>query len=260
MKNFELEFWLNQMGAKLAVDGVFGPKSQAAAKQLLGDYAAEWEPARLALAVEQSVMKIVGYLNVGPIDGILGPATRKARLHWLRGPWRNGVIDAVPADKRFPELVKTIWPKYEDLSEFFGEPGQNLTTISVPFPLKLSWSTDTVVYKVTCHKLVADSLVRVQRNILATYGYMEIERLRLDVFGGCYAARPMRGANKLSTHAWGIAWDTNPVENALRYNHKQAKLAQPVFNKFWEAWTAEGWLSLGKARDFDWMHTQACQL
>jgi len=29
---------------------------------------------------------------------------------------------------------------------------------------------------------------------------------------------------------------------------------------FWKAWEEEGWLSLGRSRNFDWMHVQACRL
>jgi hypothetical protein len=259
MNTFEVQAWLRSFGEKdLMVDGVPGPRTSAAAKRILAqggvtDYA---DP---ILAAEQLIMKHVGGLATGPVDGILGPATEKARIHWVRGPWRNGLMDTLPGDFRMPQELKR-WPKYSNLVEFFGEPGQNLVTVSVPFPLRPSWDPHKEVHRVTCHKLVADSLIRVQKDILRAYGYDGVKRLHLDIWGGCYSARPMRGSGKLSTHAWGIAWDTDPLRNALRWDKKKAQLARPEYEEFWAAWTKEGWLSLGKARDFDWMHTQACQL
>lgn len=258
MNNFELQAWLNEFGADLVVDGDAGPKTSQAAEAFMTRHGHN-PRGSLLVAVEQLIMKIVGGLAVGPIDGVVGPATEKARVHWQRGPWRNTVLNALHGDERMPATLER-WPVYSKLRDFFGEPGQNLTTISLPFPLQLAWSPKTQVHRVQCHKLVAESLVRVQQQILADYSYAGIVKLNLHMWGGCYNARPMRGSTKLSTHAWGIAWDTDPVRNALKMNRSQASLARPEYEKFWNAWTSEGWLSLGKARDFDWMHTQACRL
>ena len=259
MNVFELQAWLRAFGDKsLIVDGIAGPKTlEACVLMLQRNHQIVFKDPLVAM--EQLIMKIVAGLIVGPIDGIPGPATEKARKHWLRGPWRNHVLQWLPGDQRMPEVLKR-WPKYSELSEFFGEPGANLVTIAVPFPLRPSWALNTQVFKITCNKGVAESLVTVQRQILADYGQLGIEQLHLDIWGGCYAARTMRGSTKLSTHAWGIAWDTDPIRNALTWGRDRAELADQKYDKFWAAWTAEGWTSLGKARNFDWMHTQACVL
>lgn len=45
--------------------------------------------------------------------------------------------------------------------------------------------------------------------------------------------------------------------NRLRWGRGQARLAQRDAVPFWEAWEAEGWFSLGREKNFDWMHVQA---
>ena len=38
------------------------------------------------------------------------------------------------------------------------------------------------------------------------------------------------------------------------------RLAQPDGETFWKLWEDEGWVSLGRARNYDWMHVQAARL
>ena len=258
MNSYEIQMWAREFGAELKVDGIIGPITLAAIGQIL-DKAGHTRRRDSVVAFEQFVMREVGGLATGPIDGIVGPATRKARTHWTRGPWRNGLLDSAPGDERMPKALNR-WPKYSELTEFYGEPGQNLVMVSLPFPLRPSWALHQTVYRTRVHAKVADSIVRVQRSILSAYGMPAIRKLHLDIWGGCYSPRPMRGSTRLSTHAWGIAWDTDPLRNALRWDRERAHLARPEYAAFWKAWTDEGWVSLGKARDFDWMHTQACRL
>src|SRR5690606_26177551 len=130
----------------------------------------------------------------------------------------------------------------------------NLTSLELPYPMKLSFPPFTEVKKITCHKLVKDSLHRVLSRVKATYGTGEISRLRLDVFGGCFNDRPIRGGTRPSTHAWGIALDFDPDNNQLRWGRDRASFARPEYVRWWEIWEAEGWVSLGRARNFDWMH------
>jgi len=61
-------------------------------------------------------------------------------------------------------------------------------------------------------------------------------------------------------HAWSIAIDFDPARNKLSWNNTRARLAKPDAVKFWELWEAEGWVSLGRARNYDWMHVQAARL
>lgn len=264
MNNFEIQYWLGQLGKPVVVDGILGSQSIAAAQAVLNQHgygeAASLEVNRIFVAVEQLVYKVIGGLATGAIDGLIGRATKKARKHWLRGPWRAGLMEHLDGDDRRLPSSLDMWPTYAELREFYGEPGENLTTVAVPFELKLAWQLQTKVHRITCNKLVVDSLLSVLENIRGTYTVRDIEHLHINVWGGCYNPRPMRGGTKLSTHAWGIAWDTDPIRNPLRADHTTAALARSEYEPFWKAWTDEGWTSLGLARDFDWMHVQACRL
>jgi len=264
MNIFEIQAHLRALGgsrADLVVDGKMGPKTEAAVRYLTGAYGlpADMPLDRALVAVEQIVMKVIGGLAVGPIDGIVGSATEKARKHWMRGPWRSELLQKLPGDERMPEKLKR-WPTAAELESFFGAPGANQTTLHMPFPITLAWDTSRRVQTIKCHEAVAEPLRQIWTNTLAHYGLVRIQKLRLNIFGGCFNVRPMRGSTRLSTHAWGIAWDVDPINNMLRADHKKALLARPEYDAFWQIVTEQGALSLGKARDFDWMHFQFCNL
>jgi hypothetical protein len=97
-------------------------------------------------------------------------------------------------------------------------------------------------------------------NVLNIYGENEIDRLRLNRFGGCYNNRRMRGGTQWSTHSWGIALDFDPARNQLTWGRNQAAFAHPVYNDWWRCWEEEGWVSLGRRRNYDWMHIQAAEI
>ena len=50
------------------------------------------------------------------------------------------------------------------------------------------------------------------------------------------------------------------AKNRLNWHQDKALFAQPEYDKWWEIWEDEGWVSLGRVRDFDWMHVQAVRL
>ena len=70
----------------------------------------------------------------------------------------------------------------------------------------------------------------------------------------------MRGGSAWSVHTWGAALDFDPENNQLRWNRSRARFARPEYERWWRFWEEEGFVSLGRARDFDWMHVQAANL
>jgi len=71
----------------------------------------------------------------------------------------------------------------------------------------------------------------------------------------------MRGSStKWSIHSWGAAIDLDPNKNALKMTDKEATFAKPDYRDFWKIVESEGWVSLGRARNYDWMHFQAANL
>jgi hypothetical protein len=59
-----------------------------------------------------------------------------------------------------------------------------LTTIQLPYPMRLAWDTKTRVKRISCHRLIADRLLNVFNDLLKHYGLAEIQKLGIDLFGG----------------------------------------------------------------------------
>lgn len=244
------------------VDGLEGPLTRGARADFLDKhgYSFSVNSDRLTLATEQLLMRVVAGLEPGPIDGLIGPRTIAAREQWQAGGWRDTLMEHVQADDRFPAPVQNTWPTQSQVPGFFGKAGDNLETFTVPYPLRLAWDLNSKATRMTAHKKVKESTLRVLERVKAEYGMSEIQRLRLDVYGGTYNNRAMRGGKALSMHAYGIAHDFDPERNQLNWGRDRAVFAKPEYDAWWKAWTDEGWLSLGKARNFDWMHVQAARL
>jgi len=223
---------------------------------------------------------------VGPIDGIVGPKTRAA-IKAFQKRWGLKVtsvadvntvaaLRADPAAITPPDQVKIpdrdadlpeesppvspIWPRQADCPTFYGEVGTNQTQIAVPFDMVLAWDKSVKLRKMTLHTKVAPGALRVLEKASAIFSRAERENLGLNLFGGSLNVRKMRGGTKWSMHAWGIAIDFDPQRNALTTHAPKSRLSQADARPWWELWEAEGWLSLGRSRDFDWMHVQAARL
>lgn len=155
------------------------------------------------------------------------------------------------------------WPNqnYSSMVNFYGDVGENQTRLDLPYTLKLAWDTSTVIRRITCHEKVSKSLYTVFEKTLKVYGEKELRKLRLDLFGGCLNVRKMRGSStSWSIHSWGAAIDLDPDRNTLKMTSKQATFAKPEYRDFWQIVESEGWVSLGRVKNYDWMHFQAANL
>lgn len=130
-----------------------------------------------------------------------------------------------------------------------------LVTITLPYKMRVAWDRKTYITKVQVHKLLADKFIAVFTDILNHYGYDEIVRLGLDLYGGCFNYRLMRGSTStLSKHSWGIAWDLDPDRNLLHETSKTARFARPEYKPMIDIWYKHGFFSLGVEKNYDWMH------
>jgi len=141
----------------------------------------------------------------------------------------------------------------------YGQPGDtdNFTTIVLPYPMRIAWDITHTVNKITCHKLVAKQLTDVFNELLHEYGYDEIKRLGIDLFGGCYNFRKMRGGSEWSVHSWACALDLDPSRNGLKQTNKTAQFAKPEYKKMIDIFYKHGFFSLGREKNYDFMHFQA---
>jgi len=137
----------------------------------------------------------------------------------------------------------------------YGQPGStNLIQMDTPYPMRIAWDINTTVSHIQVHKLVAPALRAVMDELLTTYGLSEIQRLGIDLFGGCYNYRKQRGGSDWSRHAWGIAIDLDPSRNQLKQTDKTAQFAKPEYKKMIEIFYKHGFKGLGPEKNYDWMH------
>ena len=257
------------------LDGLFGQYSSAALEQYLTHKSSaisgnwpSWPLERKKIALGQFLCYDLE-INPGRIDGLVGPQTMTAfeefnrrKLGLPQNDWRDE-IDKLPATGLVPTLA--TWPTESDVPAFFGDLGKDCTLVplrrlSIPYKMKLAWDLGTKIDGFRVHEKVYDSAARVFDNFYAHYGDDGVEDLGLDLFGGSTSCRVKKGGKNWSMHAWSIAIDFDPARNQLKWSHKQSRLAKPDAVRFWQFWEAEGWVSLGRAKDFDWMHVQAARV
>lgn len=215
---------------------------------------------------------------VGMIDGNVGAVTTRAvqafqasRSLPVTGTANSATVEAlrattvgsIPRPTGAPIALGTVgnqWPTQSQVPTFYGEVGANQTQIEIPFDMWLAWDRGQRVRKMTLHTKVAASALRVLQNTAGLYSVDDRRALGLDIFGGSLNVRKMRGGTSWSMHSWGIALDFDPERNGLNTKAPQARLSHDDAVPFWKAWEAEGWLSLGRARNYDWMHVQAARI
>ena len=249
---------LNKLfGTRLTVDGYIGPKTIEVLRSVSA-IPSVWSTKGKFIGFIQYLTHTTREVEDIAIDGFWGPATENAYRDLLELQ-RTGKVSKW-RDKFEISADKYKWPKYQDLEDFFGPPGTNQVTVKTPYTLKIAWDLDRNINQFTCHKKVVEPIQEAMEEIYKIYGPEEIKRLKLDYWGGCYNYRRMRGGSRLSTHAWGIAIDTLPQEARLRWDSSRATLAKPEYVPFWEAWESVGAVSMGRAKNYDWMHLQFCNL
>lgn len=231
------------------IDGIIGPKTMKAA--MITNRDREVRGDALVAAVQRLLNSFVKLHRPLKVDGFYGPATESACEVFIGSKvWRD---DHKGVTAESPEQ----WPAYRNATEFFGAPGTNQTILELPYPMVLAWDESQTVNRFSINKLCEASARRVFQKTLDHYGYNQIVTLGLNQFGGCLNVRKMRGGSQLSTHSWGSAIDIDPANNRLRWGSDRASLAKSSYKAFWSFWEAEGWVSLGRKKNYDWMHVQA---
>ncbi len=258
----ELGFIDNQLS------GTLDDQTLAAMRQLLQLHSAKitkpdwqsWPAERKAVLALQLACKQAG-CPPGQLDGWWGPQTDYA-CSQLSVIQQQGKPAAAWRDHLTTPANPHQWPLDRDaeLVAYYGEPGSGLVKVSLPYPLRLAWDLSTTVITTQCHQKVAASFQRVLEQVILYYGFETVQSLRLDLYGGGFNLRNKRGGSSMSTHSWGIAFDFDPAHNQLKWGRNQAAFAQPEYDYWWQCWESEGWVSLGRSRNFDWMHVQAARL
>ncbi len=242
------------------IDGVMGVKTLTALAQVPG-LEQSWNTERKLVGFIQLVATEEG-IDAGKVDGLWGPQTSFAydSLVELR---KHGTLPIIRRPGDFVDVNPHNWPSeksQQNIIDYYGKVGSDQIIVDVPYPHIFDWDRNKSTTRIKCHKKVGDSMVRVLTKVKDHYGMDGIHRLRLDIWGGGSVVRKKRGGTEYSMHSWGIAMDYDPSNNQFRWGSDKAVFAQPDYNRWWEIWEEEGWLSLGRASNFDWMHVQAAKL
>ncbi len=251
---------LNKRGYAVgAVDGIAGPKTEQALNAIDG-VSIDWPKKRKIIVFLQIMCRDNG-IEVGPIDGYWGSQTDFAYSS-LQHLLQTGALPAPWRDQENVVIANNPnhWPAEVEAEQCYGHVGEHQRRIQLPYPHRLAWDLRKTVHSFSCHEKVHDSLLRVLSRVLDQYGIDEIKRLRLDLWGGCLNVRKKRGGSSYSMHSWGIALDYDPGHNHLRWGRDRAALANPAYDQWWACWESEGWVSLGRTRNYDWMHVQAARV
>ena len=223
----------------------------------------DWAAGRTDVAVQQLVLLRLGF-DPGAIDGYVGPQTTFAfALFKSRNPEALATFkDQDSGKKPLKGPAHSPWPKQSASSrdKFFGQKGTNQGSLKLPFPMRIAWAQEKTITKMTLNKKVIESAGRVFEKIASRYDAGPRARLGMDLFGGSLNVRRMRGGTAWSIHSWGCAIDFDPERNQLKWKKPRATLSSPECEDFWGIWEEEGWFSLGRARNYDWMHVQAARL
>lgn len=179
-----------------------------------------------------------------PADGIIGPRT----------------LEALSKALGLPDIPQ--WPTQAEVrrgTSMFGKPGEESALVSLVPPYSLLYEGNAL-RSIRVHRLIATHVQEALREVLAHYGSERIHTLGLDLYGGSYNYRSTAGGKSLSMHAWGIALDFAPESNSYALKKPRATLSSPECDAWWQIWESHGAVSLGRARNYDWMHLQFARL
>lgn len=159
-----------------------------------------------------------------------------------------------------------IFPKEDEvaLDGFFGNPRgkngkvsiswfrDNIVKWTPPYPFFYSDGKQLLKHLLV-HKKCLPYFQAAFLGVLHHFGHQEIEEKRLNICGGTFNYRLMRGSHKLSTHGYGIAIDMDPQHNPYHHTWKEEGGIDKAFINILET---HGFYWRGHNGDIDPMHFQ----
>ena len=130
-------------------------------------------------------------------------------------------------------------------------------------PSGISYKPNTITKPLNfrVHKDVYASLYNAFTQIQSTYGMEQVWALGLNTCSGIHYPKYKTGSTTqtLSMHTWGVAIDLLAGLNPLKGPNSKspnAQFSKPQYVNFINIMEQNGWLSLGKNSNYDWMHFQ----
>ena len=166
-------------------------------------------------SVPELVDRVTEYLNI-----LITPPkdAKEIPVHVKVAPNTDFILPSgeVNPDYLVPAAVNRdpfdVYGKFEDLK---------MGVVTLPFPLRLSWDLKSEITRLNVNSDMAEDLVNAMNEMLSKIGYTAINVCGLDITGGCYNRRKIRGGTKWSSHSWGTAIDINPLANPMGKSAKR---------------------------------------
>ena len=164
------------------------------------------------------------------------------------------------------QKCKELFP-HEDsvnLMKFYGDPrgsngqvskkwfSENMVKWTPPYTIYYSDGKRTPLKTIFLHKKVVSVYTAAFTDVKNTFEPKEINDLRLNISGGAFNYRVIRGGNRLSTHAFGIAIDMDPARNPYPKKWKEGMINR----EFCDILMKHGIWWRGHNGDVDAMHFQ----
>ncbi|MEW9918382.1 M15 family metallopeptidase [Marimonas sp. MJW-29] len=251
------------------IDGAFGPVSTAAMHKVEArhDAAYTFDPTtttdhRRRTACAQACLNQLGH-DAGLVDGWIGNNTTEA-LNAFLFRVTNGKDEVIDREREQGFTPPANIPRQRDVAQVYGRPGAEiearLTTIELPFKLKIDWNLRASVNKIRVHRDCAQQLEAALIEVRKHYGEDDMNRLGIDRYAGAYNHRKMRGSNNWSMHAYGCAIDFYAEPNGLRVKCPQALFCSAEYKPFLDIMESHEWLPAIRLWGKDAMHFQRARL
>lgn len=220
-----------------------------------------------------TLSKIQNYVGV-TADGIWGRNTLAAVADALNcgatvkevqeavGVKADGIVGSKTIAAIASKLNIRTWPSQAEVRSgrsVFGKAGDESNLVEV-YPAYPMYYEGKPISRIRCHRKIAEDVRQIFEEVLRHYGLKRIHELGLDQFSGCFNNRSTVGGFSKSMHAWGIAFDFAAETNAYSMKEGKATLSKPECEEWWRIWERHGAVSLGRQKNYDWMHVQFATL
>ena len=246
------------------IDNDAGPKTLAGVDRVLGSVGSGWSKKRRLIGAAQKVLNDAGF-SAGKVDGYSGHNTENAFSQWqyFKAHGKREVVKRKSIGKSLEKSASKL-PTQSQVSSFYGRPGteikSRLSTVSLPFSLRLDYNLRQKVKRVTLHEKCAPSFVSAMIDVRDFYGAADMKELGLDRYAGGYNHRNMRGGKSWSMHAYGCAVDFFAQPNGLRMTCPRALFCGDDYKAFLNIMESHDWLPAVRLWGKDAMHFQQARL
>jgi hypothetical protein len=258
---------------KGGIDGDAGPLTQKAIaviertqKRQYTEDPTTWPWTRRGVASAQAILNAWKY-DAGAVDGWAGVNTTEAYLAWTYKSIHKKAEVVERTAKTYNPTTDGKIPRQSQVRKFYGTPGKTsgtirtrLTTIELPFKLRIDYALHQQTNKIRVHEKCAPSLLAALIAVEEHYGLDQMRRLGIDRYAGAYNPRKMRGGSSWSMHAYGCAIDFYAQPNGLRMRCPQALFCGEDYKPFLDIMERHGWLPALRLWGADAMHFQRAKL